>query len=710
MAWTVEENTPAQGTGRWVVEDPGASGVKVPTGTLAPGADTGPSEADIAGQFALNARGFQQELAQGATLGAADELAGAAGPPGTAEAMRAERASYRAQAAASPGFIGKSAPTVANVAGSLVPSIIGGEAAGAALRLAGLTPRLEALYNSLPVAGKALFRATRGATIGGAYGAATGALNAEPGQRVEGAVTAGTVSAAIGAVADPVIGLVGWAAGEVPKTRIGRWAANLFKNDHAQSLDYIVRELQRDGTNVTALRRGLDEMGPGGILAEAGGENLQALFDHVMQMPGPARQEALRILQSRMVQAKQLATQSFARGLADPTLNVDGTIQAIHARMRQIGQAYDPVLDSTFVAADPPLAALMDNPVMQAALRRGMAQAETDASIAASQGRQITTMRPNMGLRPTNSTIVDPVTGQPFQRMEVFTESTTPSLRVMDYVKRGLDEIIDTRQANGKLTGAGAQAFRLKDALRDRLTAVNPTYGRILNDYSGQGGLERALNLGQGYGAMDPEEITRILGTMSQPEQEMFRMGAMRVARDRIAQSEAPVSAFKAFFGQLTREGPVDAAKPSADRLLAALGNDRAAFNEIRTSMWQYARKQQTTNALSGSPTFKRTAKAEDVPIDPRVILYGSTGNVPGMAASAVRLLGDNASQIPEPVRTEIGRILTMPAGPAREAALRTIGARLARAQAAQAPRASLTPVVPRGLSMFSQQVGSAQQ
>lgn len=708
MAWTVEDNAAPAGGGRWVVDDT-PSDVRVPTGTLTPAAAAaGPSEADIAGQIRLSARGFQQEIAQGVTLGAADELAGLAGPPGTADALRAERASYHAQAAAAPGFIAREAPTVANLAGSMVPSIVGGEAAGAALAATRIGPRLEALYNSLPVAQRALFRVARGATVGGTVGAVTGALNAPPGERAQGAAVAGTVSAAVGAAADPVIGLVAWGAGKLGKTALARKVGALFRDDPTQAVDWIVRELQRDNTNVGALREGLDRMGPGGILAEAGGENLQALFDHVMQMPGPARQAAMTILQQRMVQAKGLMVDSFARGLADPTLDVDGATQAIFGRMRQIGQAYDPVLDTTFVPNDPRLATLMDNPVMQVALRRGIAQAETDASIAASQGRNITTMRPNLGVRPVNSTIVDPTTNQPIQRLELFTESETPSLRVMDYVKRGLDEIIDNRQANGKLTGAGAQAFRLKDALRDVLTAVNPRYGQILDQYAAQGSLERALNMGQQFEGMLPEEITRALRGMSANEREMFRMGAMRTVRDRVAQSESPVAVFKANFGQLTREGPTDAAKPSADKILAAMNGDQNAFNEIRSSMWQYARKQQTMNSVHGSPTFKRTAKGEDTKFDPRVVLYGATGNAPGVAASAVRLLNDNASEIPEAVRTEIGRILTMPEGQARDAALATIGRRLAAMQ--QPPQASLTPVIPRGLSVFSQQVGAAQQ
>lgn len=130
---------------------------------------------------------------------------------------------------------------------------------------------------------------------------------------------------------------------------------------------------------------------------------------------------------------------------------------------------------------------------------------------------------------------------------------TKPSLEFLDYVKRGMDQLITKEEGSGvnyQATELGKSMRSLRNALRDELdTATTPAKGESLykkarQQYAGDLEILDALQTGrQEFTKMQPPELQRLMDKMSFAEKDAYRTG---VAQAMFEQIESPTGDFNA--------------------------------------------------------------------------------------------------------------------------------------------------------------------
>lgn len=130
---------------------------------------------------------------------------------------------------------------------------------------------------------------------------------------------------------------------------------------------------------------------------------------------------------------------------------------------------------------------------------------------------------------------------------------TKPSLEFLDYVKRGMDQLITKEEGSGanyQATELGKSMRSLRNALRDELdAATTPAKGESLykkarEQYAGDLEVLDALQAGrQDFTKVQPPELQRLVDEMSFAEKDAFRTG---VAQALFEQIESPTGDFNA--------------------------------------------------------------------------------------------------------------------------------------------------------------------
>jgi hypothetical protein len=113
----------------------------------------------------------------------------------------------------------------------------------------------------------------------------------------------------------------------------------------------------------------------------------------------------------------------------------------------------------------------------------------------------------------------------PIGRADVTGMVRKPSLQFLDYVKRGLDQIIDKEESQGPTT-LGHALRGLRRRFRDALDAAAPgEYKAARQQYAGDLEVRDALEQGRIFNKFQPEELATRAQGMSQAERSAFRTG-----------------------------------------------------------------------------------------------------------------------------------------------------------------------------------------
>lgn len=217
------------------------------------------------------ARNLIGEMAQGATFGLADELAGAVRGPAIAEGIRAEQGRFRTKHPV--------ASTVADLAGG---TLAAGPVGFVGRGIAKVAPALGRVANLIPPR----FRTMTGA---GAAGAAYGAGSAAPGERLEGATRGGGTGLVAGAGASAV------GAGA---RKVGEYGSARVNPDKYR--DTKIREaFANDAVTAGTARHDLGRYGQTANLTDVGEENVRELAAAATGKRGVSRSQALEGLEKR---------------------------------------------------------------------------------------------------------------------------------------------------------------------------------------------------------------------------------------------------------------------------------------------------------------------------------------------------------------------------------------------------------------------------
>jgi Transglycosylase SLT domain len=498
---------------------------------------------------------------------------------------------------------------------TLVPMMVGG-ATGSALKLLGGPGRFLAgtAFEDAPGALGWLGRRVSGAVGGSLMGAETTAMTGDPntplGQR---AIPGAAVGGVLGGAVMPAL------------SGAANWVLNRFGSATTPAAQRIIRAMTRDNMTPEQLDSALSELGPNASLADVGGANLHSLAETAANSPGPAAQQARLFLNARdegqtqrMNAAVKLAT--GAQGSAFDTMD-----ELQDARRAAAAPAYDKAFNNTVVTPEQATQFrpfMEDNPIGQQALQKGVNIARLESLAAGTP------------FNPADYGVTQADDGT-----ATMLAPTNTSLRMLDAVKRGYDNVLDkyrnplTKKLD--LDQEGTAINKVRTAYTTQLRDAFPQYADALDAWGGPSGDMDALSMGQRVLSADPDVTANAVSNLSDSQKQMYQVGMAQAMKTRIDSTPDNADATRRLFGN----------KEIRNRIAAGFGGpDTDAFQNFQATMNQEATFAQSYREyLGGSPSARRLAGMADQAQSPDLttpILHVVTGNAPAAAANVAHQFG----------------------------------------------------------------------
>lgn len=466
------------------------------------------------------------------------------------------------------------------------------------------------------------------AGLGAGAGALSGAGNAAPGERLEGAGTGALIGGGLGAatpfvargvsaVAAPILGPITSRLSRVPESAAGRKIAEAFGRDRLTPAEIQSR---------------LSAMGPEATIADAAGGNTLQLGAAQARLPGETVQKAMDVLDTRaqgagpriMEGARQdLGTQGDFYG------TVDSLIQSRAAAARPLYEkAYTQTVQPTETVAK-----ILSTPAGQAALDRAQR-------------------------------LVGNEMGQPLDL------AGNPSVQTLDYIKRGFDDVLE--QYRDKTTGRlvldteGRGVEQLRRQYLSELDKLSPDYAAARQAYAGPSESLDALEKGRSFLRKDAEITDSMVKGMSPGERQFFLEGVTRGIDDMIKGQSVTAD-------QARRLLKV----PKNAEALQAAFPDLKSYNNFMMRLGTESKFANTRNqVLGGSQTAQRLAAQGDAGMDTAIgpLVEATRGNLSGAIVSGLSQGFRKLTALPESTRNQIGEMLFSQDPAMQQQALAAIG------------------------------------
>jgi hypothetical protein len=457
---------------------------------------------------------------------------------------------------------------------------------------------------------------------GAAAGAVAGAGDAEGGplQRAEGAAMGGMLGGAIGLGLPLAAKGVGAAAG-VAGDMLG------MNNPTRTAQDMFLRKLGQDGVSVESLLT--TPGGPMSVMDQAG-KNTTRLGRTVETVPGAGSDRITTFLNERQQGQGQRILGAIDENMA-ATRDASGTIDTLmQTRARAAAPLYEKAYAAPFDMQGDEFAGLMSRPSMKQAMSRAY-------RIAAEEGRDPTAL----GFQLNDAGDVT------FVRQ--------PSMQTMDYVKRGVDDVLN--QFRNPVTGRLVldESGRAIDATRRKLLQAmdqaNPDYAAARASWAGPTQSIDAIHFGEDAMRLKPEQITARLAGMTEGEREFVRIGAARQAQSMVENVADGGDVARRLF-----------AKPEMRARLQALFPDEASFAKFTQTMQNEMRMSDTRRQIVGGSATGRIAAEQDEAAAgsaSRAGLEAVLGNYTGATRTYLTALLNRSRGLNEPTSEELARMLT---------------------------------------------------
>lgn len=608
---------------------------------------------------------------QGPTLGFYDEMVGATGaaveavgnltPWGSGRSIGDAYKLHRDGARASADAYVEENPVLGHVerAVASVPLALvapAGQVAKTGGSLVGQAAKAGAGYGLVAGAGDSRATDAEGITKDMAAGAAGGA--------VLGPVVAGGLTAA-GAIAKGV-------AGQVVKAAEGtRFADGIAKfgitrgreQVHGQAAQKIAQAIERDAGGRGPLTNPLDviaarqkALGPEATIADAGGQNTRQLLDTLATLPGKTKDVTERLIHWRQAGRADRLTAAAESGLGTNGARLPQTLEALDvARKEAAGPLYARVRQTTLAV----------DPVLDSILERSSNAFGIAKQLAKVNGQKFTIDEAAPGL----NTLLN--TRQP---------KAVP-LAQLDALKRSLHDIEQghINPETGRLSELGNAYKDLRRELVAKIDSLTTDqsgasfYKAARDAYAGPTELRAAANLGSQAMTKDAWKISQMTDGMSASELEAFRIGAFESLRKKLGTEGGQTQILKMW------------KEPATSEKLRELFGDQKSFRQFAADVAREARLKRLESVGRGSQTASRAAGLGDLDVSAiteagNAARNAATGNVTGVLNAAANTW--NRVATPEPVRNEMGRMLTAKGEGARSVVARVQEQRRKRLEA----------------------------
>ena len=390
------------------------------------------------------------------------------------------------------------------LAGSLPLMFAGGAAIPRAMQIA------ERAIPALQRVPAMASRVGGAAATGAATGAVTGAGTAEPGQRIAGAQTGAMVGGALGPTAAVAPKVIGAFPGVSSVVEAGKRAVGLTGDSARQANIKLLQALQRDGFTPKEVADKLQTIQKSGYkpetIIELGGDNTRRLADVVAQYPG-ASQLAASLAEERGTGQAQRVLTDFREAFR---VNADATDLAENL-IKSRDAAADPLYKKAYreggVIPSEPFNDFMKLPAFKDAYNRARRLALYD-------GVEL----------PPDPTKMGQLGGF--------------DLMTLDYIKRGLDEVLYL----GKQPGGGlgkTEMAKIKHKRNEFVGLVDElgpeSYRAARRAFAGPTEVMDAIEQGKEFAKLDPRQIKKSLDAMTPAEQEGFKIGVYDSIQTNIA-------------------------------------------------------------------------------------------------------------------------------------------------------------------------------
>ena len=181
------------------------------------------------------------------------------------------------------------------------------------------------------------------------------------------------------------------------------------------------------------------------------------------------------------------------------------------------------------------------------------------------------------------------------------------SIRELHYIKMGLDEVLGLGKRGQSRTSIGRGLERgLKNARAELIEIIDDAspqidgesaYKTARNKFAGDARLREAIEDGEGFFRMKPDELEAKVGKMSDSEKEAFRIGVAQAVRNSVDSTADLADAGKKIFGNKKQRKLLRAAFPDDETFEAFEKRMEARIEQVITR--GYAPR-------SGSPTALR--------------------------------------------------------------------------------------------------------
>jgi hypothetical protein len=347
------------------------------------------------------------------------------------------------------------------------------------------------------------------AATGAATGALTGAGTAQPGERMEGARIGAQVGAVLGAGGQQAARIVPQVPGIKQAIEFGREKVGL-PTDFARRADVkLLQALQRDGVDLNEAQRRISLIKQGGYkpetIIELGGENTRRLADLVSQYPG-ASQAARELAETRSAGAPERIITDFREAFRVNADAFDLSEQIIQQRNAVSRPLYERAYQEGGVIADERFKNYFKLTPFKDAYKTARELAEFD-------GVELP------------------------EKIDDLWKLGGPDLRTLDYIKRGLDDVLYVKK--GPTGGTGKQILgRLEEKRRefvDLIDEVGPlSYREARRAFAGPTEVRNAIDIGKEFTKLDPRELKKQFDKLSPAEQEGFKVGVFDSIRTNI--------------------------------------------------------------------------------------------------------------------------------------------------------------------------------
>lgn len=324
---------------------------------------------------------------------------------------------------------------------------------------------------------------------------------------------------------------------------------------------------------------------PGETIMDIGGPRVRKLARAAESIPSEGSDQIRDALKSRSAQAPSRIVSELQR---DTRLTFEDAVQTTEDLMNRQRTASKELYEAAY--AVPPLrdkevTALFQLPKFQQAYQRAQA-------IARLEGEEL----------PDIFTYKHGMHGPVVSGVR---DDAAMTIKAIDYVKRGMDDVIESGSRGGKMGRAEARALRARlKGMLERVDEVVPEYKAARAQYAGDAAVTAAFETGRKeFLRLDPRQIRANMANMSASERDFYRRGALDAVRARLEKAADGRDLSKVVFGN-----------SETRKRMRLLFNNESDFKKFADAMLSERNMRETEQfVLGGSPTARIQAEQADL-------------------------------------------------------------------------------------------------